>query len=258
MVDRHDVDAALTIDGGSDGLMRGDEAGLADCIEDATSLAACAALQVRSGVRLLVSAGFGCDRWNGISDASALRAVAELTSAGGFRGTLSIEPTGEPACFYERCLRHIYARQSSRLLVSYTIMNAARGAYGRAQHPDIRDLEDNRRQWEGFTWPLSAILWAFDATVAARRSLLCSWLADVDTVAELTPYDSPFIERKRAELQAKGLKRKPEELPLFESWARLGSFDTDGHRGADDDAVGPSTPYAPAPALAIPPMSLTE
>lgn len=228
IVDKHDIDAAVTIDGGSDGLMRGDEAGLADCIEDATSLGACAALNVRSGVRLLISAGFGTDRWNGISDASSLRAVAELTNAGGFRGSFSLEPSGPPARFYHRCLQHIYARQSTRLLVSYGIMNAVHGAYGVAQHPDLKDLEDPSREWSGFTWPLAAILWAFDATVAAQRSMLCTWLADVETTVGLTPYDSKFLEQKRRDLTAQGLKLKPEELPTFEAFARARSFDTDG------------------------------
>lgn len=35
--------------------------------------------------------GFGADRYNQVSDASSLRAVAELTQMGGFLGCIAIE-----------------------------------------------------------------------------------------------------------------------------------------------------------------------
>jgi Protein of unknown function (DUF1152) len=95
LVREHAVDAAVLVDGGSDSLMAGDEEGLGDPIEDAVSVAAVASL---GGLRLkaLISVGLGADRYNQVSDAASLRAVAELTRAGGFLGALGLEPDGPP------------------------------------------------------------------------------------------------------------------------------------------------------------------
>lgn len=100
----HDVDAILIIDGGSDSLMKGDEAGLGDPIEDAASVAAVASLpntvpapktttKAKAAaaaaaaatvdfvpVRVLVALGFGCDRFNTVEDRDSFAAIAELTA----------------------------------------------------------------------------------------------------------------------------------------------------------------------------------
>ncbi|WP_170229316.1 DUF1152 domain-containing protein [Polyangium fumosum] len=103
LVQRHEVDAVILVDGGSDSLMRGDEEGLGDPIEDAVSVGAVASLE---GVKLklLCSIGLGADRFNGVSDAASLRAIAELTKAGGFLGAVSLEPTSPGFDFYKRCI----------------------------------------------------------------------------------------------------------------------------------------------------------
>ena len=81
LVREHRVDAILVLDGGSDSLMAGDEEGLGDPVEDAVSLAAVAALdEPRLALRALIVIGLGADRFNDVSDAASLRAIAELTA----------------------------------------------------------------------------------------------------------------------------------------------------------------------------------
>jgi hypothetical protein len=48
IIQQHDVDAVVIFDGGSDSLMRGDEEGLGDPIEDCVSLTAVSKLPVRT------------------------------------------------------------------------------------------------------------------------------------------------------------------------------------------------------------------
>ena len=92
---KHAVDLIVVIDGGSDSLMIGDEAGLGDPIEDCVSVTAARLLAedpqccVRDAV--LISVGLGCDRFNDVSDAASLRAIAEITQLGGFLGSISLE-----------------------------------------------------------------------------------------------------------------------------------------------------------------------
>ncbi len=120
------MDAIVAIDGGTDSLMRGDEEGLGDPIEDATTVAAIAAIcdplltslsldiksvesescltsskyncesnegiaSRRRPIGILCAVGFGCDRFNGVTDADSFRAIADLTKMGGFLGALAVE-----------------------------------------------------------------------------------------------------------------------------------------------------------------------
>lgn len=54
MVERHDLDAVVLVDGGTDLLMRGDEEGLGTPEEDATSLAAVSRLEVATKLAVCV------------------------------------------------------------------------------------------------------------------------------------------------------------------------------------------------------------
>jgi hypothetical protein len=83
LVRDHDIDTIVFIDGGSDSLLAGDEADLGDPIEDITSVSAVSHLEGVPSKRL-VSVGFGIDRYNGVSDAASLRALAELTWSDAF------------------------------------------------------------------------------------------------------------------------------------------------------------------------------
>ena len=86
------LDATLLVDGGSDSLMAGDEEQLATIEEDHTSILAVHRInRPELSLRALVVLGLGVDRFHGCSDAASLRAVAELTAAGGLLG---MQPDG--------------------------------------------------------------------------------------------------------------------------------------------------------------------
>ena len=110
--------------------MAGDEEGLGDPIEDAVSVTTVASLK-EVKVRVLISIGLGTDRFNQVSDAASLRAIAELTKAGGFLGAVSLEPTGVGSLFYRDCLAYIYQRQGFRSVLAGTINAAVEGWFGR-------------------------------------------------------------------------------------------------------------------------------
>ena len=178
LVAEHAIDAVVVVDGGSDSLMVGDESGLGDPIEDAVSVAAVARLDV-PGPRVLVSVGFGADRYNDVSDAASLRAVAELTAQGGFLGAVALEPKGEAFCFYRDLVSHIYERQRFRSVLAGTILSAVEGGFGGDEVPSV--LADRVRPGQLYLWPLMGVLWAFDAAAVARRSLIVQWIADCET-----------------------------------------------------------------------------
>ncbi|MDI1430782.1 DUF1152 domain-containing protein [Polyangium sorediatum] len=181
LVQRHEVDAVILVDGGSDSLMRGDEEGLGDPIEDAVSVGAVASLE---GVKLklLCSIGLGADRFNGVSDAASLRAIAELTEAGGFLGAVSLEPTSPGFDFYKRCIEHVYANQTFRSALTGFILSAAEGHFGGESVPPA--LRNRVSPGRFFVWPLMAMIWAFDVEVVARRSKIVGWIHDCTTVRD--------------------------------------------------------------------------
>ena len=180
-IDNHSIDAIVLVDGGSDSLMVGDEEGLGDPIEDAVSVATVASLTGLKA-RILISIGLGTDRFNQVSDAASLRAIAELTRMGGFLGAVSLEPTGAGACSYRDCLEHIYQRQGFRSVLAGTIASAIDGWFGREEIPPV--LPRRVRAGQLFLWPLMAVLWGFDVETVARRSLIAKWIRECQTIRD--------------------------------------------------------------------------
>jgi len=203
----HAIDAIVLVDGGSDSLMVGDEEGLGDPIEDAVSIATVASLSELKA-RLLMVIGLGTDRFNHVSDAASLRAVAELTQTGGFLGAVSMEPQAAGSIFYRGCLEHIFQRQEFRSILAGTIDSAIQGWFGKDLIPPA--LEQRVQPGELFLWPLMAILWAFDVETVAKRSLIVQWIRECRTVPEC--YDALRNERRALG----GKQRDIENLPRHE------------------------------------------
>lgn len=173
------VDAAVIVDGGSDSLMRGDEEGLGDPVEDAVSVAAVAELhELRE--RILITVGLGCDRYNQVSDAASLRAIAELTAAGGFLGAAALHQGSPAFAFYRDALDHLDARQPFRSVLSGAVISAGEGRYGREEVPPR--LRRRVREGELFLWPLMSMLWGFEVGAVAARSLTGGWIREQTTV----------------------------------------------------------------------------
>src|SRR5205085_2160980 len=82
------ADTVVLVDGGTDSLVRGDEAGLGTPEEDIASIAAVDELEVAR--KYLICLGFGVDAFHGVCHSHALEAVAELTRQGAFLGALSL------------------------------------------------------------------------------------------------------------------------------------------------------------------------
>jgi len=136
-ITEHQVDAVVLIDGGSDSLMAGDECGLGDPIQDCVSVVTVSELK---GVkaRILISVGFGCDRFNNVADASSLRAVAELSKTGGFLGSVSLEPSSVGFQFYSDCIDFLQRRAAFRSVIANSIVAAGQGTYGYDIPPTLR------------------------------------------------------------------------------------------------------------------------
>ena len=193
LVDLHNVDAIIAVDGGSDSLMRGDEEGLGDPIEDAVTVAAISAICSPSitmsspaPMGILAVIGFGCDRFNGVSDAASLRAVAELTKLGGFMGCIAIEPGSSALKCYQEGVACINANESFRSIISGSILASALGHFGSPNMTDLKgtvefDARITHDSSSLFLMPLMSFLWFFDVITVSNRSLVCQAIRTCDT-----------------------------------------------------------------------------
>ncbi|MCA9642714.1 MAG: DUF1152 domain-containing protein, partial [Myxococcales bacterium] len=159
-----EFDCVVLVDGGTDILMRGDEAGLGTPQEDVTSLAAVSQLE---GVDSMVCClGFGIDRFHGVCHAHFLRNVAALSQTGGYLGTLSLLPQMPEAQILADAIGFSNERMpGSPSIVGNSIASAIAGEYG--------DVHRTSRTAGSKLWinPLMSLYWAFDLSQVAARCL---------------------------------------------------------------------------------------
>src|SRR5262249_57245185 len=124
------ADTVVLVDGGTDSLMRGDEAGLGTPEEDIASIAAVDDLEVPR--KYLVCLGFGVDAFHGVCHTHALEAVAELTRDGAFLGALSLtREMPEVRRYMEAAQAVCEAMPDCPSIVWASILSALEGHYGR-------------------------------------------------------------------------------------------------------------------------------
>jgi hypothetical protein len=123
------LDAIVLVDGGTDILMRGDEAGLGTPTEDMTSLVAVAGLDVP--VKLVTCLGFGIDAYHGVRHTQVLENLAALDRDGAYLGALSIPSASREAVLYRDAVAHAQAATPLRpSIVNGQIAAASRGEFG--------------------------------------------------------------------------------------------------------------------------------
>ncbi len=192
------VDAIVLCDGGTDILMRGDEAGLGTPHEDMTSLAAVAGTDVAT--RVVMCLGFGVDTFHGVCHAQFLENVAALERDGAYLGAFSVpRGTAEGAAFLEAvaAAQAMHPRRPS--IVAGSIGAAIAGEFG-----DVRFTERTAGS-ELFVNPLMGLYFAFDLMGVAKRSLYLDRLEGTQTVWAV----GHVIDRFRSEVVPRPWKEIP-------------------------------------------------
>jgi hypothetical protein len=164
LVEHLGIDAVVLVDGGTDILLRGDEASLGTPVEDITSLTAAAGLDI--AVKLVTCLGFGIDAYHGVNHVQVLENIAALECDGGYLGAVSIPGASHEAVLYRDAVAHAQAATPVRpSIVNGQIAAATRGAFG--------DVQFTRRTSGGalFINPLMAIYFTVDLDKLAARCL---------------------------------------------------------------------------------------
>lgn len=170
------VDTVILVDGGTDSLMRGDEAGLGTPQEDIASITAAHELDIPN--KLLVCLGFGVDHFHGVCHAHFLEAVAELTRLRGYLGMLALLDDMPEVQLYRAATESVFARMPHAIsIVSSSILSALNGHYG--------DHHVTERTSGSTLWinPLMSTYWCFRLAPVAERILYRR--AMLDTISYL-------------------------------------------------------------------------
>jgi hypothetical protein len=194
-------DTLVLVDGGTDSLMRGDEAGLGTPQEDMASLFAANAVDGPTR-KFLVCLGFGIDTFHGVCHAHFLENTAALIEDGGYLGAWSLTREMEEFQLYREAIEFVSARMPQReSIVNTSIISAVNGWFGN-QHASKRTESSQL-----FINPLMSLYWAFRLGHVARRNLYLDQIGDTHSYTQL----SLAIEAFRATLPK---TRAWKDLPL--------------------------------------------
>lgn len=183
LIERHDIDAVVLADGGTDILMRGDEAGLGTPEEDLTSVAALDGVPIR----LVVSVGFGIDAYHGVNHAQVLENISALERDGAYLGAFSIpRATREGALYLDAVAHAQHHTPDHPSIVNGSIAAAVRGSFG-----DVRFTERTRDR-ELFVNPLMSLYFAFDLPGLAARCLYLDRIEDTHLLRQVASRIADF------------------------------------------------------------------
>jgi hypothetical protein len=173
-----DLDAIVLVDGGTDILMRGDEASLGTPEEDMASLVAVSKVAVPT--RLVVSLGFGIDAYHGICHAQVLENLAALTRDGHYLGALSIPRESREGTLYTDAVAYANKVTPQRpSIVQGSVSAALNGRFGDA-HFTARTTDS-----ELFINPLMAVYFSVELLGLSERLLYRDRLEGTGTIWEV-------------------------------------------------------------------------
>ncbi|MEO1414906.1 MAG: DUF1152 domain-containing protein [Bacteroidota bacterium] len=199
IVQEYKIDTLILVDGGTDSLMIGNEAGLGTPTEDMASIVAGAGLALER--KYLASIGFGIDHFHQVAHAQVLESIAQQMVEGGFKGVLSFPPS-EPAVqgFLDLVTRSNETHKNHMSIVANSIADAFRGAYGDV-HATPRTAGSRL-----YINPLMTLYWTFDLEHVADRLLYKDWIAQTMTKEQVLAQIASF----RQAITPKGW----EDIPL--------------------------------------------
>lgn len=185
------LDAIVLTDGGTDILMRGDEAALGTPAEDMMSLAAVARLDVPT--RIVSCVGFGIDAFHGICHANWLENVAGLIADGGFLGAAALRKEMPEVQTYIDAVNAADQVTSGRAsIVNGSVVSALEGRFG-DYHRTTRTKSSKL-----FISPLMSLVWTFDLTAVARRNLYLDRLEQTRSIWDVLTAIESFRQEVRS------------------------------------------------------------
>jgi hypothetical protein len=180
LVDRLGIQTVICIDGGVDGIFRGDEWDLATPSMDSISVMATSLCRARQ--RIYACTAFGTEGSEGqVSHAQALARMADLVRADAMLGVGTTIRKSNVGRDFLDAVETIFGWSPplKRSIVVGTLQAAALGAYG----PTV--VHKKTRHRPPWVSPLTSLIWYFEADAVARMKLFYEPSLSSTTVEEM-------------------------------------------------------------------------
>lgn len=178
LIQLHEIDTIILIDGGTDSLMFGDEEGLGTPQEDICSMAAVHQTEVSQ--KYLLSVGFGIDHFHGVSHFRFLENVAEIARDGGYLGLFQLTKEMLEANQFIEAIKFVNDRMRGyESIVSNSIASALEGEFGN-HHKTTRT--SGSELWIN---PLMTIYWCFDLAKLVGKIKYYDLIKNTNSMEEL-------------------------------------------------------------------------
>lgn len=178
IIERYEIDTIILVDGGTDSLMKGDEAGLGTPTEDMTSLVAAQDLNLSS--KILLSVGFGIDHFHGVCHSHFLENVAALIENDGFYGTNTFTKFDEVGQLFLSLIQYANKHADDHpSIVANSIASAVEGKFGNF-HATKRTSGSTL-----YINPLMSFHWYFNLGKVANQLLYLDQLKHTKTAEEV-------------------------------------------------------------------------
>lgn len=168
IIEDHQIDILIAMDGGVDSLMRGDEEESGTILEDFINLAALDSFNIE---KYLVCLGFGCETEENVNHYRVLENMAGLASA--FVGCCALTP-GVIFDFYKNACELAWANDR-KSHIHTKIISAVLGNFG---NKVLYDYDPNLAISTGnvFVNPLMSVYWVYKLEEVIKNNLLINKL----------------------------------------------------------------------------------
>jgi len=178
IIEKHEIETLIMVDGGTDSLMFGDESGVGTIIEDSCSLVATLALPVKQS--FLVATAFGVEQHHNLNHYSCLENIATLTKANAFKGCFSLTKEMKEGAYYLDMVAYLNEKQPNAMsIVNNSIASSIQGEFG-DYHPTPKTKGS-----EQFINPFMGIYWFFDLDAVASRIKFAEEIKETETIREV-------------------------------------------------------------------------
>lgn len=177
----HQIDVILGVDGGVDSLARGDEKDYGTVLEDFVTLAALSDINIP---KVACCAGFGCETEENMNFYRILENMANLTSSNNFYGSFSLTQQMREFQLYVRECENAWADGRRKSHIQTKIISATVGAFGSTNN--YIDVDPRLAESTGhcFISLLSSIFWMFDLDAVIQNNLTIKTMKQGNTFTD--------------------------------------------------------------------------
>ena len=200
LIDKFDIDVVICIDGGIDGIFRGDEYDLGTPSMDSISVISTSLS--KAATKIYACTAFGIEGAEGkVSHAQALNRMADIIKLNGFLGIGVILKNNDIGKTFYEAIHFIFSYLPSlqRSIILSAILASMDGAFGRTV---VHEKTQYNPPWIS---PLTAMIWYFKAESVAQLKIFYQKAKNSSSVVEVVN----AIEETRSQVDIKPYESIP-------------------------------------------------